>query len=97
MAFSHDDTLLKLKLFEQAVESSTDAIFTLGTDGTITSCNRGAEQMVGFSASEMISGSLFNLVPNDNADAFRDNMGRLAQGKPIDHCETVFCHQDGQR
>ena len=47
------------------VESSDDAIVSKNLDGVITSWNRGAERMFGFSASEAIGRSITLILPPD--------------------------------
>ncbi len=44
----------KLKKLADAVESSDDAIITESLDGTITSWNKGAEEIYGYSAEEIL-------------------------------------------
>ena len=53
------------------VESSSDAIIGKTLDGVITSWNRGAEEMYGWTAGEMIGRSVSALVPSDRADELR--------------------------
>lgn len=55
------------------VESSSDAILSLTLDGVLTSWNAGAEQVFGYSASEMIGRSVRILTPDD----FPDEQARM--------------------
>jgi PAS domain S-box-containing protein len=47
------------------VEGAEDAIYSRTPDGTITSWNRGAERLYGYSAEEAIGRSFLTLVPED--------------------------------
>ncbi len=44
----------KIQILANAVESSDDAILTLSLDGIITSWNKGAEQIYGYSVEEIL-------------------------------------------
>ena len=55
-------------LLSYVVQSTGDAIVTKSTDGTITSWNRGAEQLYGYSAEEAI-GQPIGLIEPDAAPA----------------------------
>jgi PAS domain S-box-containing protein len=77
------------------VESSHDAILSKNLDGTITSWNRGAEQLFGYSAEEMIGKSVTLLIPADRQDEEPSILARLRRGERIDHYETVRRRKDG--
>ncbi len=79
------------------VESSSDAIVTVGVDGLITSWNRGAEQLYGYSAAEMLGTDGRQLLtPEDEPE--RAVLGPVLSGEtPVRHMETVRVHKDGSR
>jgi two-component system CheB/CheR fusion protein len=79
------------------VESSADAIFHKDLNGIIRSWNRGAEQLYGFTADEMIGQSISKIVPDDRAGEWADYNARLLRGEHIQRLETERLHKDGRR
>ncbi|HEY2358529.1 MAG TPA: PAS domain S-box protein [Phenylobacterium sp.] len=77
------------------VESSHDAILSKDLDGVITSWNRGAEQLFGYTAEETIGKSVTLLIPADRLDEEPSILARLRRGEHIDHYETVRRRKDG--
>ena len=59
------------------VESSNDAIIGKSLDGTITSWNRGAERLYGYTAGEVIGKSIFIIIPSDKALELTEILGRI--------------------
>ncbi|MET0621412.1 MAG: PAS domain S-box protein, partial [Pyrinomonadaceae bacterium] len=47
------------------IESAEDAVITKTLDGVITSWNRGAERVFGYTADEVIGRSVTVLIPDD--------------------------------
>jgi PAS domain S-box-containing protein len=77
------------------VEWSDDAIVSKDLDGTITSWNRAAGRMFGYTAEEAIGRSIMLIVPPDRHDEERDVLGRICAGVSVDHFETVRIRKDG--
>ena len=77
------------------VEYSHDAIVGKDLNGIVTSWNRGAERVFGYSADEMIGKSITILIPADRADEEEKILSRLRRGEYIDHYETVRQRKDG--
>src|SRR5436190_1791132 len=69
------------------VENSHDAILSKDLDGTITSWNRGAERLFGYTAEEVIGKHVTLLFPADRLDEEAAILGRLRRGEQIDHYE----------
>ncbi|MDD1678498.1 MAG: PAS domain S-box protein [Methanomicrobiales archaeon] len=78
------------------VESSDDAIIGKSLDGTILSWNAGAEKIYGYSAAEVIGKSVSLLVPRDQVDDLAFILGKIKQGEPVFHYETVRVRKDGK-
>ena len=79
------------------VESSDDAIIGKKLDGTITSWNRTAERLFGYTAAEAIGKSIMLIVPPERHDEETSILKRLSQGERIDHFETERVTRDGRR
>lgn len=83
-------------LLASIVESSDDAIFSKTLEGTITSWNRAAEKMYGYSASEVLGRSIRMLIPRERQKEFEQIMERLGRGERIDHFNTQRIAKDGR-
>ena len=79
------------------VETSDDAIITKDLAGIITSWNRGAEQIFGYTAEEAVGQSVTMLMPEDRTDEEPEILNRIRHGERVDHYETVRCRKDGTR
>jgi PAS domain S-box-containing protein len=77
------------------VTSSDDAIVGKNLSGIVTSWNRGAERLFGYTGEEMIGQSVTRLIPTERLDEERHILGRIRQGESIDHYETIRRHKDG--
>jgi PAS domain S-box-containing protein len=78
------------------VETSEDAIFSKDLEGHITSWNRGAEKMYGYSAFEMIGQHISKLVPPERTQEIDDMLELLRRGESIEHAETIRLRKDGR-
>lgn len=80
------------------VESASDAIIGKTLDGIISSWNRGAEQLFGYSAREAIGRPITQLiVPPERFDEEGLMLDKIAHGDQPTHFETVRLHKTGQR
>lgn len=78
----------KLLHWAAIIESSDDAIISKSLDGVITSWNRGAERLYGYTAHEIIGKPVSILMPPEKEDDFPYIMKQLHEGKRIEHYET---------
>jgi PAS domain S-box-containing protein len=78
------------------VESSEDVIIGKNLDGIITSWNRGAEKIYGYTASEIIGKPISTLLPPGLEDEVLHILGKIASGEHIEHYETVRRRKDGR-
>lgn len=77
------------------VESSEDAIISKDLNGIVTSWNKAAERLFGFSPAEMVGQSILTLIPDERRDEEDLILGRIRSGDRVDHFETVRQCKDG--
>jgi PAS domain S-box-containing protein len=85
------------RLLAAIVESSDDAILSKDFDGIITSWNKGAERLYGYSPAEIVGKPISTLVPPEVEDDAPMLMARLRRGERIEHYETLRMDRDGRR
>ena len=78
------------------VESSDDAIVSKTLDGIITSWNRGAERIFGYTEPETLGKPITILIPPDRLDEEPQILARLRAGERVDHFETIRRTKDGR-
>jgi PAS domain S-box-containing protein len=76
-------------LLAAIVESSDDAIMGSDLEGTITSWNKGAESIYGYSRSEMVGASIMRVVPENLRDEEDRLLQRIRTGDSLDSFETM--------
>lgn len=77
------------------VENSDDAIASKNLNGIVTSWNRGAERLFGYTAEEIVGESITILLPEDRRDEEVAILDRIRRGERVDHYETVRRRKDG--
>jgi len=83
-------------LLAAIVESSKDAIIGKSLDGIITSWNKGAEKIYGYTKSEIIGKSISVLIPPELPDEMIEILSKIKLGEGIENYETVRQRKDGQ-
>jgi len=83
-------------LLAAIVDSSDDAIVSKNLDGVVTSWNKGAERLFGYSAQEVIGQNIKIIIPKERYAEETDILSRIRRGERIDHFETVRVRKDGQ-
>lgn len=86
----------KLLHWAAIIDSSDDAIISKSTEGYITSWNRGAERLYGYTADEIVGRPVSVLMPPEREDDFPMILGRLLSGQKVEHYETKRKTKDGR-
>jgi diguanylate cyclase (GGDEF)-like protein/PAS domain S-box-containing protein len=84
-----------LQKLASIVEFSQDGIIGKNMDGVITSWNRAAEKMYGYTAAEAVGRDLSFLLPSERQAEIRAIMERVQSGSPIDCLETQRLTKEG--
>lgn len=79
------------------VNSSNDAILSKDLTGIITSWNKSAERIFGYTAAEAIGQPVTLLFPPDRYEEEPGILERIRRGERIDHFETIRQRKDGTR
>ena len=77
------------------VESSDDIIASKDLDGVITSWNRGAERVLGYTAAEVIGKHVSMLMPPELVEDMPRILERIRRGEKVDHYQTRRRRKDG--
>jgi PAS domain S-box-containing protein len=77
------------------IESADDAIVSKTLDGIITSWNKGAERIFGFTAEEAVGKPITIIIPPDHLNEEPKILARLRAGERVHHFETVRQRKDG--
>jgi PAS domain S-box-containing protein len=78
------------------IADSDDAIISKALDGTITSWNRGAERLLGYTASEVVGQPITIIIPSERRPEEDLILGKVRAGERVDHFETVRRTKAGQ-
>ncbi|MGJ5202575.1 sensor histidine kinase [Bradyrhizobium sp. HKCCYLR20261] len=77
------------------VTSSSDGVVSKTLDGTVTSWNKSAERIFGFSEGEMINRSIRTIIPGERQAEEDRILATVVSGEMIDNFETVRLRKDG--
>jgi PAS domain S-box-containing protein len=79
----------------RVVESSDDAIISKDLNSIITSWNRAAEHLFGYTAAEAIGQSIRMIIPADRQSEEDMVLARIRAGESLTHFETLRQRKDG--
>ena len=96
---THSDLRAERSLREMAaiVECSDDAIFSTNPEGIITTWNRGAERLYGYSTEEAVGTTVMILAPPERRDEAEHNRQVLNRGASVEPHQTERMRKDGTR
>ena len=86
----------KIQTLANVVESSSDAIGTISLEGTITSWNKGAEQVYGYSAEEVLGKPTSFVAPSYLDDETKQNIELIKQGGSLSNYQTLRLRKDSK-
>ncbi len=78
------------------VTSSSDAIIGETLAGIVTTWNRAAEQLFGYTAEEMVGQSIGRLIPVDHHEELQANLQRVARGEEVESHDCLRLNKDGK-
>jgi PAS domain S-box-containing protein len=84
-------------LLAAIVESSDDAIISKDLNGIVTSWNKGAERIFGYTAEEAIGKPIAMIASPERRDEMPVILERIKRGEKISHYETIRCRKGGER
>lgn len=82
-------------LLAEVVEHTDDAIVSHTPEGIITSWNRGAERLYGYTEAEALGRSLVSLMPSDKRVEEQYTLDYVRRGQSIEQQETARLRKDG--
>jgi PAS domain S-box-containing protein len=93
-----DDTdELKIQWLANVVESSDDAIITKSLDGCITTWNKSAKHIYGYSDEEVIGKNISILAPPPLKDEVKQLIKKIKDGEKVFHYETIRVRKNSKQ
>ncbi len=83
-------------LYASIINSTDDAILSKTLEGVITSWNRGAEVLFGYSRAEVIGRHISLLTPSNRQNEEQEIIDKIKEGNFIEHYETERVRKDGR-
>ena len=78
------------------VDSSDSVIVGKDLQGVVTSWNRAAERLFGYTAGEMIGRSILRLIPPDRREEETRILDQIGRGQTVEPFETIRRRKDGR-
>lgn len=100
-AAARDISMLKqaeerIQMLANVVESSDDAIITKSLEGHITSWNKGAQSIYGYSAEEIVGKDISILAPLPQKAEIKQLIEKIKRGEHVIHYDTMRVRKDGK-
>ncbi|MCC9293953.1 PAS domain S-box protein [Clostridium sp. WLY-B-L2] len=89
-----EDTLRRLA---SIIENSEDAILTKDLKGIVTSWNKGAQNLYGYSKEEIIGKSISTIIPDESKEDIVSILDKVKNNIRINHYETVRMRKNGTK
>jgi PAS domain S-box-containing protein len=85
----------KIKELANIVDSTADAVIGKDLNGTMTSWNKGAEGIYGYTQEEILGRSILLLASPNSRDDLEKILTRISQGEIVTHFETTHLRKNG--
>ena len=95
MTFKKFNEDTRKALFESIINNSDDAIITKTLDGIITSWNKSAEALFGYTYDEIVGRHVSVIIPNERLNEEQHIIDNIRAGKHVRHYETERKCKDG--
>ena len=86
----------KARQLAAIVQSADVAVIGKTLEGVITSWNKGAETIYGYTEDEVVGESITTLVPPGHNDEVREILDKIRNEEPVEHYETLRRRKDGK-
>ncbi|MCG2617412.1 PAS domain S-box protein [Terrimonas sp. NA20] len=86
----------KQAMLAAIIENSEDAIISKNLDGRITSWNRSAERMFGYTENDALGQLIYIIIPQDRHQEEAMIISKLKKGERVEHFETVRRAKNGK-
>ncbi|MBX3255323.1 MAG: PAS domain S-box protein [Chitinophagaceae bacterium] len=87
----------KQSIYSAIIDASEDAIISKDLNSRITSWNKAAERIFGYTEAEMLGQQIHILIPPDRQTEEDEIIATLKQGKRVEHFETVRLTKMGKK
>ncbi len=87
----------KQAMLAAIVATSDDAIISKTLDGMITSWNKSAERMFGYSEAEVLGKHISLIIPTDHIPEEQYIISEVSGGNKVDHFQTVRVAKNGDK
>jgi PAS domain S-box-containing protein len=85
------------KMLTSIIDNSDDAVISRTMDGIITSWNKGAETLFGYSSEEMFGKPVLILIPPERRDEEDLIVGKIKKGENVQHFQTERLSKGGRK
>jgi PAS domain S-box-containing protein len=86
----------KRAILAAIVATSDDTIVSKTLQGIITSWNKAAEKMFGYTESEALGKHISLIIPHDRLDEEKHIISEISKGNIVDHFQTIRVAKDGR-
>ncbi|MFP4546640.1 MAG: PAS domain S-box protein [Fidelibacterota bacterium] len=86
----------KLKYYSSLLQNQNDAVIIHDFDGNIIAWDKGAETIFGWEQKELLSSSIYDIIPIDKRDDYKTFVQQVKSGEDLDYFETQKIAKDNK-